>query len=69
MNQYKGLGFKIYYSFLHIFGETYSGNGRRMNKEGIERIYQKLANMPDIDVHYVYGNNGQPIAIEATLKQ
>ena len=67
--QRQGLGFKIYYSFLHIFGETYSGNGRRMNKEGIKRIYQKLANMPNIDVHYIYGNNEQPIAIEATLKQ
>lgn len=67
--QRQGLGFKIYYSFLHIFGETYSGNGRRMNKEGIGKIYQKLAMMPDIDVHEVYSANGQPIALEAKLKQ
>ena len=64
-----GIGTKVYMSYIHQFGELYSGLGRVMNMDAILKIYEKRSHEPDIDVNYLVDANKKPIAIEAKLKQ
>lgn len=47
-----GLAPKIYKKLIYTFGPIYSGEGRRINKEHIAKVYAKLAQDPDLFVHH-----------------
>ena len=47
-----GLAPKIYKKLIYTFGPIYSGEGRRINKEHIAKVYAKLAQDPDLYVHH-----------------
>lgn len=47
-----GLAPKIYKKLIYIFGPIYSGEGRRINKEHIAKVYAKLAQDPDLYVYH-----------------
>ena len=47
-----GLAPKIYKKLIYTFGAIYSGEGRRINKEHIAKVYAKLAQDPDLYVHH-----------------
>ena len=64
-----GIGTKIFNAFVHLYGGTYSGYGRVLNRQAIDTIYSNLSKEPDIQVNYVYGKDKDPIGIEATLKK
>lgn len=56
-----GLAPKIYKKLIYTFGPIYSGEGRRINKEHIAKVYAKLAQDPDL---YVYHDDMCYIAME-----
>lgn len=58
-----GLAPKIYTKLIYEFGAIYSGEGRRINKEHIAKVYAKLAQDPNI---YVYHDD---MCYMAMLKQ
>ena len=47
-----GLAPKIYKKLIYTFGAIYSGEGRRINKEHIAKVYAKLAQDPDLYVYH-----------------
>ena len=47
-----GLAPKIYKKLIYTFGPIYSGEGRRINKEHIAKVYAKLAQDPDLYVYH-----------------
>ncbi len=47
-----GLVPKIYKKLIYTFGAIYSGEGRRINKEHIAKVYAKLAQDPDLYVYH-----------------
>ena len=47
-----GLAPKIYTKLIYEFGAIYSGEGRRINKEHIAKVYAKLAQDPNIYVYH-----------------
>lgn len=47
-----GLAPKIYKKLIYTFGPIYSGEGRRINKEHIAKVYEKLAQDPDLYVYH-----------------
>ena len=47
-----GLAPKIYKKLIYAFGPIYSGEGRRINKEHIAKVYAKLAQDPDLYVYH-----------------
>lgn len=47
-----GLAPKIYTKLIYEFGAIYSGEGRRINKEHIAKVYEKLAQNPNIYVYH-----------------
>jgi len=47
-----GLAPKIYTKLIYEFGAIYSGEGRRINKEHIAKVYAKLAQNPNIYVYH-----------------
>lgn len=61
--QHMGLAPKIYTKLIYEFGAIYSGEGRRINKEHIAKVYEKLAQNPNI---YVYHDD---MCYMAMLKQ
>lgn len=50
--QHMGLAPKIYTKLIYEFGAIYSGEGRRINKEHIAKVYEKLAQNPNIYVYH-----------------
>lgn len=50
--QHMGLAPKIYTKLIYEFGAIYSGEGRRINKEHIAKVYAKLAQDPNIYVYH-----------------
>ena len=52
LNQRLGLAPKIYKKLIYTFGPIYSGEGRRINKEHIAKVYAKLAQDPDLYVYH-----------------
>ena len=47
-----GLAPKIYKKLIYTFGAIYSGEGRRINKEHIAKVYAKLAQDPELYVYH-----------------
>lgn len=47
-----GLAPKIYKKLIYTFGPIYSGEGRRINKEHIAKVYAKLAQDPNLYVYH-----------------
>lgn len=47
-----GLAPKIYKKLIYTFGAIYSGEGRRINKEHIAKVYDKLAQDPNLYVYH-----------------
>lgn len=47
-----GLAPKIYTKLIYEFGAIYNGEGRRINKEHIAKVYAKLAQDPNIYVYH-----------------
>lgn len=47
-----GLAPKIYKKLIYTFGPIYSGEGRRINKEHIAKVYAKLAQDTDLYVYH-----------------
>lgn len=47
-----GLAPKIYKKLIYTFGAIYSGEGRRINKEHIAKVYAKLAQDPSLYVYH-----------------
>ena len=47
-----GLAPKIYKKLIYTFGPIYSGEGRRINKEHIAKVYAKLAQDPELYVYH-----------------
>lgn len=47
-----GLAPKIYKKLIYTFGVIYSGEGRRINKEHIAKVYEKLAQDPSLYVYH-----------------
>ena len=47
-----GLAPKIYKKLIYTFGPIYSGEGRRINKKHIAKVYAKLAQDPDLYVYH-----------------
>lgn len=64
--QHKGLGYKLYKRFIELYGNVYSGNGRRMNNNEIISIFKRLNTEPNIKVVKV-NNNGIFIGLKAFL--
>jgi hypothetical protein len=60
-----GLAPKIYKKLIYTFGAIYSGEGRRINKEHIAKVYAKLAQDPDL---YVYHDDMCYIAMKRENK-
>ena len=60
-----GLAPKIYKKLIYTFGPIYSGEGRRINKEHIAKVYAKLAQDPDL---YVYHDDMCYIAMKRENK-
>lgn len=50
--QHRGLAPKIYKKLILEFGGIYCGEGRRINKEHIGRVYEKLSEDPDLYVYH-----------------
>ena len=50
--QHRGLAPKIYKKLILEFGGIYCGEGRRINKEHIGRVYDKLSKDPDLYVYH-----------------
>lgn len=48
--QHKGLGYNIYKTFVHEFGNIYSSHWCRKNNKEIISIFKRLATEPDITV-------------------
>ncbi len=65
--QHIGLGYKIYKRFIELFGNIYSGNGRRLNNEEIISILKKLNKEENINVFVIKNANGKNIGYEAKL--
>lgn len=65
--QHKGLGYKIYKRFIELYGNAYSGNGRRMNNNEILSIFKRLNTEPNIKVYNVKNIEGINIGIKAIL--
>ena len=61
-----GLAPKIYKKLIYTFGPIYSGEGRRINKEHIAKVYAKLAQDPDL---YVYHDDMCYIAMKRENNQ
>ena len=61
-----GLAPKIYKKLIYTFGPIYSGEGRRINKEHIAKVYAKLAQDPDL---YVYHDDMCYIAMKRESNQ
>ena len=70
--QQHGFGYRIYRAFVREYGNLYSREYSVVNKTGaISKIYQRLAQEPDIDIVYdgdrqgnyliVYLSNGQSV--------
>ena len=65
--QHLGLGYKIYKRFIELYGNIYSGNGRRMNNDEIISILRKLGKEPNIKLINVFNKNKQHIGYVAKL--
>ena len=65
--QHLGLGYKIYKRFIELYGNIYSGNGRRMNNNEIISILNKLGKEPNIKLLKVINKNKQHIGYVAKL--
>lgn len=65
--QHLGLGYKIYKRFIELYGNIYSGNGRRMNNDEIISILKKLGKEPNIKLIKVINNNKKHIGYAAKL--
>lgn len=69
--QHNGLAPKIYTKMVYEFGALYSGDGRRVNKEDIGKVFSKISTDPKIDVYTInnsYTNNGEGVDYLAILK-
>ena len=65
--QHKGLGYKICKRFIELYGNVYSGNGRRMNDNEIISIFKHLNTEPNIKVYNVKNREGVHLGIKAVL--
>lgn len=65
--QHKGIGYMLCKRFIYLYGNIYSGNGRRMNNDEILSIFKKLNTEPNIKVYNVRNKEGIHLGIKAVL--
>lgn len=68
--QNKGLGFKLLYAFVRIYGNIYIGKGRMLNQDEIPHLINKLAQQNDIQLHKIISKSlGKCIGYKLELKR
>ena len=65
--QHRGIGTKLAYKTIQLYGNIYAGFGRILNKNAVFNIFKKLNNYQNVQVNYVTNKEKQKIGIVAKL--
>lgn len=67
--QHMGFGYKLFKRFVELYGNVYSGNGRRMNNSEILSILNKLGKEPNMTLKKVENKLGDIVGYAVFLNQ